>query len=321
MFRKQAFYKMACLAMLALAVFLAGCANQETAEQVEEAAQTPVTRMINTSIGEIEIPAQPERIIVDWNIGHVLAVGVTPIGVPHSLLDYGEFMRKPLEKTADIGNHNQVSLEKMVELEPDLIITWNKDAYDSYSKIAPTVVFVPDEYASMEEEVTAMGEILNRQTEAEAWNEQFTRRAEAARKKAQAAVPAGATFTIADFNWLTNVGIVGKSANRGGKAVYDLLGLTPATKIKQDLIDKGEESMDISSELFGEYVGDYLLLMKSENSDKEDIPEIWAGMDAMKNNQVYELDIHKYLSADPYTTIYQAEEIAEKLASKQTKLQ
>ncbi|WP_338554393.1 ABC transporter substrate-binding protein [Paenibacillus sp. KS-LC4] len=183
MFRPQAFYKIACLAMLALAVFLAGCANQETVEQVEDAAQTPVTRMINTSIGEIEIPAQPERIIVDWNIGHVLAVGVTPIGVPQSLLDYGEFMRKPLENTEDIGDHNQVSLEKMVALEPDLIITWNKDAYDSYSKIAPTVAFVPDEYASMEEEVTAMGEILNRQTEAEAWNEQFTRRAEAARKK------------------------------------------------------------------------------------------------------------------------------------------
>ncbi|WP_338554392.1 hypothetical protein [Paenibacillus sp. KS-LC4] len=123
-------------------------------------------------------------------------------------------------------------------------------------------------------------------------------------KKAQAAVPTGSTFTIADFNWLTNVGIVGKSANRGGKAVYDLLGLTPATKIKQDLIDKDEESKDISSELFGKYVGDYLLLLKSENSDKEDIPEIWAGM-----------------AADSYTTIYQVEEIAEKLASKQTKLQ
>ncbi|WP_042199892.1 ABC transporter substrate-binding protein [Paenibacillus camerounensis] len=322
MFTSKKTVQLAVLIMMITAVLLAGCTKQNTGnEQAAAAEATPLTRMISTVKGEIEVPLTPDRVIVDWNIGHVLAVGVTPIGVPGSLLEYGEFLREPLQGVEDIGNHNEVSLEKIIGLNPDLIITWNQDAYEAYSKIAPTVVFNTADYSSMQEEVRAMGTILNREKEAEQWNESFGQRAAAASSKALAAVPPGATFTIADFNWLTNVGIVGNSSNRGGKAVYELLGLTPAPKVQEDLIAKGEESADVSSEVFDQYAGDYLLIMKTEGAANETIPEVWNGLDAVKNSRLYELDIHQYLSSDPYTSILQAEDIAGRLASGQTRLQ
>jgi iron complex transport system substrate-binding protein len=289
-------------------------------DNASESSNSTQTRILSTIKGDIEVPAHPSRVIVDWNIGHVLAVGVTPIGVPGSLLDYGEFLREPLKDVENIGIHQQVSMEKIIELNPDLIITWDQKAYESFSKIAPTVVFITEDYDSMQAEITAMGDILNHKEEAKKWNESFEQRVKAASAKAQAAVPAGSTFTIADFNWFTNVGIVGNSGNRAGKAVYELLGLTPSQKVKAELIDKNNESAEISPEVFGQYEGDYLLIMKTAGADTETIPEVWSQLDSVRNDRMYELDIHQYLTSDPYTSILQAEDIAERLANKQTKL-
>jgi iron complex transport system substrate-binding protein len=289
-------------------------------DNASESSNSTQTRILSTIKGDIEVPAHPSRVIVDWNIGHVLAVGVTPNGVAGSLLDYGEFLREPLKDVENIGIHQQVSMEKIIELNPDLIITWDQKAYESFSKIAPTVVFITEDYDSMQAEITAMGDILNHKEEAKKWNESFEQRVKAASAKAQAAVPAGSTFTIADFNWFTNVGIVGNSGNRAGKAVYELLGLTPSQKVKAELIDKNNESAEISPEVFGQYEGDYLLIMKTAGADTETIPEVWSQLDSVRNDRMYELDIHQYLTSDPYTSILQAEDIAERLANKQTKL-
>lgn len=200
---KKAWYRMALPVLLIMAVFISGCTQKETAEPVatETEYAAPQTRILSTMMGDVTVPLNPERVVVDWNIGHVLAVGVTPVGVPGSLLDYGMFLRDKLVDSADLGNHSEVSLEKMVELEPDLIITWDQEKFQTYSKIAPTVVFVPDQYDSMEAEVTAMGEILNRPEEAIAWNESFKQRITAAQAKIKDVIPDGATFTVADFNF------------------------------------------------------------------------------------------------------------------------
>lgn len=320
---KKAWYRIVLPVLLIMAVFISGCTEKETVEQVvtETESTAPQTRTISTMMGDVTVPLNPERVVVDWNIGHVLAVGVTPVGVPSSLLDYGMFLRDKLVDSADLGNHSEVSLEKMVELEPDLIITWDQEKFQTYSKIAPTVVFVPDQYDSMEAEVTAMGEILNREAEAITWNESFKQRIAAAQAKIKGVIPDGATFTVADFNFLKNPAIIGNSANRGGRAAYELLGLTPAPKVKSDLLDQGKENLEASAEVFGEYVGDYLLMMVTEGTkDHSLLPTVWDNLPAVQNDHIYKLDIHKYFTADPYTSILQAEEIADRLASGQTEL-
>lgn len=301
-----------------------GQGASEQGESPDSAAEQPAssTRIINTAVGDIEIPSHPQRVIVDWNIGHVLALGFQPVGIPHSLLDYGVFLREVVsEDVADIGNHNSPSLEAMAALEPDLIITWGEQNYENYAKIAPTVVFQPDAYASMAEEMTAMGEILNRQQEAMDWNQTFEQRVAAARAKIAGVVPEGATFTVADYDSHSGkmVWVVGLSTNRGGYAAYELLGLTPAPGVQSEIIDAGEFSKDVSWEAIESFAGDYIFNLRIEDGRTE--PAVtWNSLPAVSNNQVYELDLRKYFTADPYSAIRQAEEMADRLASGATSL-
>jgi iron complex transport system substrate-binding protein len=282
------------------------------------ALQENATHIVSTVVGDVEIPSSPQRIIVDWNIGHLLALGVTPVGVPYSLLDYGVFLKELLPDTVeDIGSHQEVSLEKMMSLDPDLIITWDAKLFETYSKIAPTLVFNTNQYNSIDEEVKALGEMLNLQEEAAIWNKTFDERVNAARKKVSEAVPAGATFTIVEYNWDSTVLVMGNSGNRGGKAVYDLLGLTPTPKVKEDIIDKNEWSLTISWELLDQYTGDYIIDLRAHDGTQKRSDNIWSSLPAVKNNNVYEFNLRKYFNDDPISFISQAEEIADSIANGQ----
>ncbi|OMD83966.1 hypothetical protein BSK49_22875 [Paenibacillus odorifer] len=94
-------------------------------------------------MGDVNVPANPQRVVVDWDLGPVLGVGVVPVGASNTQLEYSQFLKPFLDETVqDIGAEGSVSFEKVLELAPDVIITWNKDAYSNYSKIAPTVLFI-----------------------------------------------------------------------------------------------------------------------------------------------------------------------------------
>ncbi len=302
--------------VFALIVILSACsassAELDKATEQEESSDT--TRVITTVMGDVEVPAHPERVIVDWHLGQVMAVGLMPVGAPSTLTDYGEFL-KPLvsDEVEDIGQDGAVSLEKVLELEPDLIITWDQQAYEKYSKIAPTVVYDTSNYESIHEEITAMGDILNRQEDAKKWLVEFDERVAAAKDKIKEVIPEDATFTIADYTFEKNVMIIGDQGERGSKAVYKLLGLTPPVRIQSDIIAKKEGRLDVSWETVGDYIGDYLIVMTNETSGSLKLPATWATLEPVKNNKVYELDIKKYFNSDPLSALYQAEEIADVL--------
>ena len=288
--------------------------EQEQAETKSNVENGAKTRIISTVMGEVEVPNHPERVVVDWYLGQVLALDLVPVGAPSTLTDYGKFL-EPLvsDEMADIGTEGSVSMEKVLGLEPDLIITWDSEAYENYAKIAPTIVFDSSSYNSTHEEVNAMAEILNRKDEAKKWLTEFDHRVDAAKAKIKDVIPEGATFTIADYSFGKNVMIIGDLGERGGMAAYRLLGLTPTPLVKSEIIDKKESRIDTSWETVGDYMGDYIISMKSEESNKIDLSKVWTNFEAVKNNHVYEFDIKEFFNADPVSALYQAEEIADKL--------
>jgi len=298
--------------MAVLSACSASSAEPDKATEQEASSDTP--RVISTVMGDVEVPAHPERVVVDWHLGQVMAVGVMPVGAPSTLTDYGEFL-KPLvsDDVEDIGKDGAVSLEKIVELAPDLIITWDQEAYEQYAKIAPTVVYDTSNYETIHEEVIAMGDILNRQEDAQKWLAEFDQRVATAKEKIKEIIPEDATFTIADYTFEKNVMIIGDQGERGSKAVYKLLGLTPPARVQSDIIDKKEGRIDASWETVGDYIGDYLIVMTNETSGSLKLPATWTTLEAVKNNRVYELDIRKYFNSDPLSALYQAEEIADVL--------
>ncbi|MEK3887876.1 ABC transporter substrate-binding protein [Bacillus sp. FSL K6-3431] len=306
---------------LGFVLLLCACSNDVNATKDQEQTETTghkisnaETRKISTVMGEVDVPDHPERVVVDWHLGQVMALGLMPVGAPSTLTDYGAFLKRLVsDGIEDIGVEGAVSMEKVLELEPDLIITWDQEAYENYSKIAPTIVYDTTKYNSIHEEINAMAEILNRKDDAKKWLADFDQCVDAAKAKIKEVIPEGATFTVADYGMDKNVMIIGDLGERGSKAAYRLLELTPAPRVKSDIIDKKEERIDTSWETVGDYMGDYIISMKSEGSEGVKLPTIWNNFDAVKNNNVYEFDIKKFFNSDPLSALYQAEEIANKL--------
>ncbi|MGP3784612.1 helix-turn-helix domain-containing protein [Paenibacillus sp. 1A_MP2] len=184
-----------------------------------EAKEDTSMRKVSTVMGEVSVPTHPKRVVVDWDLGPVLAVGVTPVGASSTQMNFAKFLKPYLPDTVqDIGLEGSISLEKVLDLSPDIIITWNTAAYESYSKIAPTVVFETSKYSTIQEEITAMGDILGRQEEAKKWNEDFEKRTEAARNKIRNVIPKDATISIVDYITVDKfLMVIGNAGERGAE--------------------------------------------------------------------------------------------------------
>lgn len=103
----------------------------------------------NETVGETEIPAKPERVVVldTGELDNMIALGIEPIAYAHSesmtampdYLDTGD--------AVDLGAYESLDLEQLKNLEPDLIIGTSLRIDDDGLKaklqdIAPTVLAV-----------------------------------------------------------------------------------------------------------------------------------------------------------------------------------
>ncbi|NEU60526.1 AraC family transcriptional regulator [Paenibacillus sp. ALJ109b] len=328
--------KMVLTLMLCFTLMLAACTNgnssqnnsqgsaggnsNQSAESTQnlpsnEAKEDTSMRKVSTVMGEVSVPTHPKRVVVDWDLGPVLAVGVTPVGASSTQMNFAKFLKPYLPDTVqDIGLEGSISLEKVLDLTPDIIITWNTAAYESYSKIAPTVVFETSKYSTIQEEITAMGDILGRQEEAKKWNEDFERRTEAARNKIRNVIPKDATVSIVDYITVDKfLMVIGNAGERGGRATYDILGLNPTPKVKSEIIDKKEDRIEVSWETVNDYVGDYVIVLSVEGKERPKLPVTWTSLDAVKNHHVIEIEMEKYFAADSFSSLLQAEDIADKI--------
>jgi len=275
------------------------------------------TRIFTSSIGEIAIPEKPSRIVVDWHLGELLALGVTPLGAPHSLIESNQMLEPYIcDQVQDIGNHNFISIEKVLELEPDLIITWNHAAYASYARIAPTVIYGGSWYSSVEEGVREMGGILNRHTEAETWIKEYRRRVHTIRQTITDKFSTEKTFTVIDPNWGEQITIVGDTGTRGGKAAYGLLNLKPAGRVRQELLEPGLEYLDVVRSAVDGFLEDYLLVLDngpSHGSDDQSIIKPWQKSIQTDHCRIINLDWNRYFLSDPLSAVLQAEEMAARI--------
>lgn len=297
--------------MVLMVLMLAACSAKE--EPATDAKTD--TREVETVMGKVTVPSNPQRVIVDWDLGHVIALGVEPVGASKTTLEFGQLLKQFVtDKTDEIGRDGQVSYEKVLELEPDLIITWNRDQVAEYEKIAPTVVFDTTQYDGVHEQLTAMGEILNRQNEAKDWLADYDQRVAKAKAQIKASVPKDATFTIIDSGTVKDAIVVGKSGERGGLAAYGVLEMKAADKIQRDIIDKKESRAEVSWESIQDFAGDYIFLITQQGDNQDELPSVWQSLDAVKNGRVIELKVKEYFTGDPISTLLQAEDMAAKVA-------
>ena len=96
-------------------------------------------KTVQTTNGEVVIPTSPQRIVAEEYIASLLVLDVKPVGAPGLALE-NYYLKDALKDVGEIGDYGKPSIEKIIALKPDLIITGNGENYDALSKIAPTVV-------------------------------------------------------------------------------------------------------------------------------------------------------------------------------------
>ncbi|MCG0314984.1 MAG: iron ABC transporter substrate-binding protein, partial [Calditerricola sp.] len=113
---------LALLLVLVLAM-VSACGNQgDPAVENEKAAENE-TRTFSMANGKtVEIPAHPKRIVMPYEyLGNALALGVKPVGVSQAVME-NPYIRDQAKGIENVGN--PMSLEKVAELNPDLIIVY-----------------------------------------------------------------------------------------------------------------------------------------------------------------------------------------------------
>lgn len=138
-----------------------------TVEVIEE---TDSYRLIRHAEGETEVPLEPERVVVLLGAEQVVVLGVKPVGVATNCTTIEEtfppYILERLQDSEHVGLWNEPNLEKILALEPDLILSnsLSGELYEQLSRIAPTVLVNEDQ------DFTGLADyakVLGRQNEAD----------------------------------------------------------------------------------------------------------------------------------------------------------
>ncbi|NGP06481.1 iron-siderophore ABC transporter substrate-binding protein [Rhodococcus sp. 14C212] len=121
-------------------------ADAETAKLGSDAAPGQFPRVVTHALGETEIAAKPQRVVVldGGELDDVLSLGLTPVGIasPEGAAEQPSYLADRLAGVADVGTINNLDLEAIGTLRPDLIVGSKLRAdkmYPQLSAIAPTV--------------------------------------------------------------------------------------------------------------------------------------------------------------------------------------
>ncbi|MBE9075865.1 iron-siderophore ABC transporter substrate-binding protein [Romeria aff. gracilis LEGE 07310] len=137
-------------------------------------------RVVPHPMGETCVPARPARIVAldHTSVGDLLSLGVRPVGVPNNLLQQ---ISDRVPEAQRLGQSEQINLEAVAALQPDLIIVsvWDAETiYDKLTVIAPTVVFDMQTTADWQRPFRFHGEVLGMEAEAAAVLAEYQQRIE-----------------------------------------------------------------------------------------------------------------------------------------------
>ncbi|SDH73885.1 iron complex transport system substrate-binding protein [Rhodococcus triatomae] len=177
----------AAAAFAATALAVAGCSSAD--EDATAASSTEgFPRTVTHFRGVTEIPEQPQRVVaLDTSFTDAVLLLETPLvgyvdyresGFPEYVGDAGQEFGADAEP---VGKVSEASLEKVVTLEPDLILSADVrdgDRYDQLSEIAPTV-FTETTGPTWKENIRLVGQALGKEELAEQKISEYEERARA----------------------------------------------------------------------------------------------------------------------------------------------
>ena len=318
--------KMKITLLLCLILVLGACttgsdeqekSTEQEIKETEVEQQIVETRSFDTEKGAVEIPTKPLRIVTDYYGGELLSVGANVIGVEPTAFD-NPFIKDLLKDAVEIGT--PVNVEKVLELEPDLIVVMYDENYEQLSEIAPTIHIPYGTATNIQETIKLFADITGNDEEADTFMSKFDKKAKEGREKLSAIIEADATFGIYELTDKGDLWIFGDNAGRGGQALYNALELNMPHENTNE-----EQTLQLSMEVLPEYAADFMFLTTYDPEKKgvalKNLKDssVWQGLDAMKNNQVFYNDFDTYYRYDPIAIYEQIDLFVDMLIENQTK--
>ncbi|MEK4194694.1 MULTISPECIES: AraC family transcriptional regulator [Paenibacillus] len=312
MFGKVRSKEMILAAAMSLMLLLSACAsgtpsnnggmvNPNPAQTQPEVSETTAseavsqTRTISTVKGDVKVPNNPQRVVVDYLVGDVVALGVTPLGVARAARDGKEAVF-----ANQITDSIKIAMEPedVMTLEPDLIIlAWGDENYEDLSKIAPTI-YVPYGDMTTEERIHFIGDVLNKQEEAKAVLSAYAGKIEEAKLALQNAGLSDVTITMGEFSDKSNY--IAGAKHAVGELVYNELKMKAPSKVQTDIIDADKYWGDISMEVLAAYIGDYLIAIGDTEVPTNNA--VWKSLPAVQHNRIITVGTSLSWSTDIMTS-------------------
>src|SRR5690606_31006200 len=234
--------------------------------------------------GPVEVPADPQRVVVLSSFaGNVMALDVNLVGID-AWTKMNPRFQDALQGVEEVSDE---SLEKIIELEPDLIIGLsNIKNVDKLKQIAPTVTFTYGKIDYLTQHIE-IGKLLNKEEEARAWVEDFKQRAEEIGEEIRAKIGEDATVSVIEA-FDKNIYVYGNNWARGTEILYQTMKLNMPEKVEEDALEAGYYTL--SAEVLPEYAGDYVILSKYSDADLSfQETDTYKNIPAVKNGRVFEM--------------------------------
>ena len=288
--------KLAILGMATLAVgMFVGCSNSKTSEESNTSNEK---RIVQSVKGEVEIPANPKKIVdISGSTEELVLLGHTPVATAnvdsYKTDQVPEYMTDKLKDTKIVGHSmmDTADIEGILSVEPDLIIMSPRQEkiYDQLAEIAPTVI-INDNANDWEAKFKEVAKLFDQKDEAQNWLDNYYKKAKEVGEEIKKANGDGTYLSVlassGQFMVFTEGGI-------GTILKSDMSLPQPSKMPEQDSITLPTVTLEGLTEIDA----DHIIVLGTE-SDKTNLESnsVWNEMRAVKNGKVTILDVSPYFS-------------------------
>ena len=279
-------------------ILIVACQNNTVRQSNNE--KLADCRTVQHALGEICVPKMSQRLITldEVTLGDALALEVPSIGVS----SYDELADYLVEKNGDaefVGDSEQPNLEKIDQLNPDLILGTELSAesiYQQLSQIAPTALGKWSGYPSWREYFNFVAHVLGKEEKAKVVWKNYDRRIE--ELKTALGDPKKLEISLA-YTYGNRMGIDAENSFAG--SILADLGVS-RPKSQAAIVDG---MFDLSEERFGDLDADILFISvyDDESSAKAlarwQKKPLWKQLQVVKNKQVYPVSAGIWRGGNP----------------------
>ncbi|MFC6318471.1 ABC transporter substrate-binding protein [Corynebacterium gerontici] len=273
------------------------------------------TRTFTDDVGrDVEIPNQPQRLVSTKGITSLVALGITPVGIANMEIDlypYPDVVKKLKEDEATDLHERELNIEKVISLQPDVIVAStprDDDNRETLAAIAPTVVIESGDERKhrWDDTLRFFGRVMNKEDKAEELLSDYQDRVDEFKEKHGDYLKDKTVSVLRIRN--DNLIIYTKSSFAGG--VLDQVGIKRPKNQDLDLAatkaaTNGEsiEAFPLSPERLNEADADIMFVVvqvhddpsEQDDQDKATLANVekvknhplWNKLNAVKNNQTF----------------------------------